>query len=71
MSLICNSIPKSGTFFLSSLASVCGFTDSKVRFLDRATNLVDDENRLVESHKDAGMERFIKMGENTHTPSHL
>lgn len=71
MKLICNSIPKSGTYLLAAIAQFCGYSDQKLRFVDNGTNVVDDDNNLVEFVTDSTPTRFTRLAENSYAPSHL
>lgn len=71
MPLICNAIPKSGTYLLASIAEFCGFEDTKVRFLDNGTNIVDEDNRLREYVEDSGPRRFFDIPDDAYAPCHL
>lgn len=71
MPLICNAIPKSGTYLLASIAEYCGFEDTYVRFLDHGTNFVDGQNHLREYAEGNAPQRFFELPDNAYAPSHL
>ncbi len=71
MPLICNAIPKSGTYLLAAIAEFCGYHDTNTRFLDHGTNIVDDQNHLLEFVEDANEDRFFALPDNGYVPCHL
>lgn len=71
MRLICNSIPKSGTYLLGAIADFCQYQDSMLRFVDTGTNVVDANNNLVRFDPLAGPEKLAQLTPGQYAPSHL
>lgn len=71
MPVICNSIPKSGTFLLAAITECLGYRDSMMRFVDHGTSYVDGSNKLVHFEEKADLDRFKAAPEDSFTPSHL
>ena len=71
MRLLCNSIPKSGTYLLSAIADYCGLKDENLRFVEGGVNVVDDRNNLVRFDADASPNRLGRMSDGTYAPCHL
>jgi len=71
MRLICNSIPKSGTYLLGAIADFCQLQDSLLRFVDTGTNVVDANNNLVRFDALAGPEKLTRLTPGQYAPSHL
>lgn len=71
MPVICNSIPKSGTFLLAAISECLGYRDSKMRFVDHGTSYIDGSNKLKRFEENADLNRFMVAPEDSFTPSHL
>ena len=71
MRLICNSIPKSGTYLLASLAKFVGLVDQNIRFVDNGINVVDDSNNMVEFITDESPGKLNRLADGGYAPSHL
>jgi len=71
MRLLCNSIPKSGTYLLSAIADYCGYKDAKLRFVEGGTNVVDDDNNLVQFDTDASPSRIDRLPDGSYAPCHV
>jgi hypothetical protein len=71
MKLLCNAIPKSGTYLLSEIAHYCGYKDEHVRFVEGGVNIVDDNNKLIRFEIDAKPDRLNRLSDGCYAPSHL
>tara|TARA_R110002073_G_scaffold326331_1_gene506097 strand:+ start:188 stop:976 length:789 start_codon:yes stop_codon:yes gene_type:complete len=71
MKLICNSIPKSGTYLLAAIAEYFGFRDQNIRFMDNGTNVVDANNILIDFRADESLTKFANLEQQSYAPSHL
>ena len=71
MRLICNSIPKSGTYLLAAIARLCGFDNQRMAFVDTGINVVDERHRLVEFVPDMSFNKISRLNEGCYSACHL
>ena len=71
MALICNSIPKSGTYLLAAIAECLGYQDCLARFVDSGTTIVNDQNHEIRFENGSDAERFKRLAKGQYSPSHL
>jgi hypothetical protein len=71
LKLLCNAIPKSGTYLLSAIAGYCGFKDDNLRFVEGGVNVVDDNNNLVRFDADTSPNVLAGLADGCYAPCHL
>jgi len=71
VALICNSIPKSGTYLLAAIAECLGYQDCLARFVDSGTTIVNDQNHEIRFENGSDAERFKRLAKGQYSPSHL
>jgi hypothetical protein len=71
MKLLCNAIPKSGTYLLAAIAGYCQFKDDGLRFVEGGVNVVDNKNKLVRFDVDATPEKLNRLSDGCYAPCHL
>jgi hypothetical protein len=71
MRLLCNSIPKSGTYLLAAIANYCGYRDGLLRFVEGGTNVVDESNNLLRFEVNPRPDRLGRLPDGSYAPCHL